>query len=151
MIMANRGILIAQQPSLTYTAAERYEPYLSDIRLDTTHALRTPTNFGLLVALGSGGHPVDPLLGLYAATTRRGVSGDVYSLDERLTMAEAITAHTRHGAFLTFEERVKGSLVPGMLADLVVLSENLLAMDPLRAQEAVVDMTVIGGRVVYER
>ena len=151
MIMANRGILIAQQPNLTYEAAERYEPHLSGSRLDTVHALRTPMNYGLLVALGSGARPVDPLLGLYSATTRLGMSGEVYSPSERLTMAEAIAGYTRNGAFLTFEERIKGTLVPGMLADLVVLSWNLLAIDPRRTQEVVVDMTVIGGRVVYER
>ena len=151
MIMAQRGILIAQQPSLVYTATERYKRHLAGVRLETVHALRTPMNYGLVVALGSGGRPIDPLLGLYGATTRLGMSGDAYGSSERLTMAEAIGGYTLNGAFLTFEERVKGTLVPGMFADLVVLSENLLGIDPRRTPEVVVDMTVIDGRVVYER
>ena len=151
MIMAQRGILIAQQPSLVYTATERYKRHLAGVRLETVHALRTPMNYGLVVALGSGGRPIDPLFGLYGATTRLGMSGDAYGSSERLTMAEAIGGYTLNGAFLTFEERVKGTLVPGMFADLVVLSENLLGIDPRRTPEVVVDMTVIDGRVVYER
>ena len=151
MIMAKYGILIAQQPSRIYTATERYKRHLTGDRLDTVHALRTPMNYGLVVALGSGGRPIDPLLGLYGATTRLDMSGDAYGPSERLTMAEAITGYTRNGAFLTFEEDVKGTLAPGMFADLVVLSGNLLTIDPRRAPEVVVDMTVIDGRVVYER
>ena len=108
-------------------------------------------NYGLVVALGSGGRPIDPLLGLYAATTRLGMSGDAYGPSERLTMAEAIGGYTRNGAWLTFEEGIKGTLAPGMLADVVVLSGNLLEIDPRRAPEVVVDMTVIDGRIVYER
>ena len=66
-------------------------------------------------------------------------------------MAEAIGGYTISGAFLTSEEPVKGTLVPGMFADLVVSSGNLLDIDPRRTPEVVVDMTVIDGRVVYER
>ena len=151
MIMAQRGILIAQQPSLVYTETERYKRHFTANQLDTVHPLRTPMNHGLVVALGSGGRPIDPLLGLYSATTRLGISGDAFGTGERLTMAEAIGAYTSSGAFLTSEEDVKGTLVPGMFADLVVLSGNLLEIDPRRTPEVVVDMTVIDGRVVYER
>ena len=151
MTMASRDILIALQPNLTYSAEQHYQTHLFGARLSTNNALRTPMNYGLLMALGSDARPIDPLLGLYGATTRRGRSGEVYAPNERLTMAEAIAGYTRNGAYLTFEERVKGTLVPGMLADLVVLSENLLTIDPLRTMEVVVDLTVIGGRVVYER
>ena len=151
LTMASRDILIAQQPNLTYSAEERYKPYLFGDRFYTNNALRTPMNYGVLMAHGSAAQPIDPLLGLYAATTRRGRSGEVYAPNERLTMAEAIAGYTHHGAYLTFDERIKGTLVPGMLADLVVLSENLLITDPLRTMEAVVDLTVLGGRVLYER
>ena len=151
MTMAIHGILIAQQPNLTYRTEERYAPYLSGERFYANHPLRTPMHYDLLLAFGSAAQPIDPLLGLYAATTRRGRSDVVYEPNERLTMAEAITAYTRHGAYLTFEEHSKGTLVPGMLADLVVLSEDLLAIDPLHTMEAVIDLTVIDGRIVYER
>lgn len=120
-------------------------------RLYTNNPLRTPTGYGVFMALGSAARPIDPLLGLYAATTRLGESNEVYAPNERLTMPEAIVGYTHNGAALTFEEHIKGTLVPGMLADLVVLSENLLAIDPERTLESLVDLTIIGGRVVYER
>ena len=82
---------------------------------------------------------------------RLGMSGDAYGTGECLTMVEAIGGYRISGAFLTSEEAVKGTLVPGMFADLVVLSGNLLDIDPRRTPEVVVDMTVIDGRVVYER
>ncbi len=66
-------------------------------------------------------------------------------------MPEAITGYTRHGAYLTFEEDVKGSIEPGKLADLVVLSDDLLSMGTDGILDVQVDLTVLGGRVVYER
>lgn len=66
-------------------------------------------------------------------------------------MEEAIRGYTANGAFLTFEEDLKGRLKPGMLADLVVLSDDLLTIDPERIMDVAVDLTVLGGKVVYER
>ena len=66
-------------------------------------------------------------------------------------MEEAIRGYTANGAFLTFEEDLKGRLRPGLLADLVVLSDDLLTIDPERIMDVAVDLTVLGGRVVYER
>ena len=151
MTMARYDIRVAQQANLTYSAEDLYQTHLVSDRLYTNNPLRTPTGYGVFMALGSAARPIDPLLGLYAATTRRGESNDVYAPNERLTMPEAIVGYTHNGAALTFEEHIKGTLVPGMLADLVVLSENLLAIDPERTLESLVDLTIIGGRVVYER
>ena len=66
-------------------------------------------------------------------------------------MPEAIAGYTRNGAYLTFEEVIKGTLEPGKLADLIVLSEDLLAIDPERILDVKVDMTFIGGRLLYDR
>jgi hypothetical protein len=91
------------------------------------------------------------MVGLYAAVTRKGMSGEVYGPDERLTIEEAIRGYTRNAAWLTFEEDTKGTLEPGMLADMVVLSEDLLTIDPERIMGVEVDMTIVGGQVLYER
>jgi predicted amidohydrolase YtcJ len=77
------------------------------------------------MALASDIQPIGPMVGLHASVTRRGSSGRIYAEDERLTMPEAIAANTRNGAYLTFEEKTKGTIEPGKLADLVVLSDNL--------------------------
>ena len=150
--MATHGILIAQQPNFTYTIEGRYVAYLVGQRLQTNNPLRTPLSHGIFMALGSDIMPIGPLLGIYSAVTRRGMSGVVYGGDERLTVPEAIVGYTRNGAYLTFEERIKGTLEAGKLADFVVLSEDLIEMDPERIfSDAKVDLTVLGGKVVYDR
>jgi predicted amidohydrolase YtcJ len=150
--MANHGILIAQQPNFTYTIEGRYVAYLEGKRLQTNNSLRTPLSHGIFMALGSDIMPIGPLLGIYSAVTRRGMSGAVYGAEERLTVPEAIIGYTRNGAYFTFEERVKGTLEPGKLADFVVLSEDLIEMDPDRIfSDAKVDLTFLGGRMVYDR
>lgn len=147
--MADYNIHIAQQPNFTYTLEGRYSRHLVGERLQTNNPLRTPMRYGVFVALGADILPTGPLLGIYAATTRRGMSGAVYGKDERLSVPEAIVGYTRNGAYLTFEENVKGSLAPGMYADFVVLSEDLRRIDPDRIREVQVLETWMGGRRMY--
>jgi len=149
--MADLDILIAQQPSFTYTLEGRYRANLVGERLQTNNAVRTPMDYGIFMAFGSDVLPIGPMVGLYAAVTRKGMDGLVYGKEERVSMAEAIVAHTRNGAYLTFEEGIKGTLEPGKLADLVVLSDDLLTIRPEEILDVQVELTVINGRVVYER
>lgn len=149
--MAEYNILIAQQPNFTYTLEGRYAANLVGERLQTNNALRTPMSYGIFIALGSDILPIGPMVGLYASVTRRGMSGAVYGTAERLTMPEAIVGYTRNAAYLTFEEEIKGTLEPGRLADMVVLSDDLLTIDPEDILNVEVDTTIVGGKVVYER
>ena len=66
-------------------------------------------------------------------------------------MPEAIAAYTRNRAYLSFEEKTKGTIEPGKLADLVVLSDNLLEIAPERILDVQVEMTVLGGRIAFKR
>ncbi len=150
-LMAEHGIAIAQQPNFTYTLEGRYVAYLDGDRLDHNNPVRTPMDHGIFVALGSDILPIDPLVGLYATVTRKGMSGAVYGPAEALSVEEAIRGYTARGAWLTFEESTKGTLEPGMLADMVVLSEDLLSIDPEGIMDVHVDMTIVGGAVLYER
>lgn len=149
--MAEHEIAIAQQPNFTYTLEGRYVANLEGERLAHNNPLQVPMEHGIFLAIGSDILPIDPLVGLYAAVTRKGMSGEVYGPEEALSMEEAIRAYTANGAWLTFEEDVKGTLEPGMLADMVVLSEDLLTIDPERIMDVEVDMTIVDGRVLYER
>jgi predicted amidohydrolase YtcJ len=149
--MAAHGIAIAQQPNFTYTLEGRYVENLDGERLAHNNPLRVPMERGIFMALGSDILPIDPMVGLYAAVTRKGMSGAVYGPEEALTMAEALRGYTANGAWLTFEEDQKGTLEPGMLADMVVLSDDLLTIDPERIMDVEVDMTIVGGRVLFER
>jgi len=93
------------------------------------------------------------MLGLYAAVTRKTLSGQPeggWFPQEKITIEEAIRAYTLNTAYAGFEENIKGSLETGKLADFVILSDNLLTMEPDGIKDVPVLMTVVGGRVVYE-
>ncbi len=149
--MAAWNIHIAQQPNFTYTLDGRYAEHLDGERYATNNPLRSPMRHGVVVALGSDILPIGPMVGLQAAVTRRGMGGAVVGHGEALSMPEAIVGYTRVAAHLTFEEDEKGTLEVGKLADLVVLSQDLLVIDPERTMDTEVDLTVLGGRVVFER
>ena len=150
--MATSNILLAQQPNFTWspTLESRYIEHLDGERREHNNPVRTPAKHGIFVALGSDNHPIGPMPGLYASVTRRGKSGHVYAEDERLTMPEALIGYSRNGAYLTFEERVKGTIEPGKVADLVVFSEDLLEIDPERILGVKAVMTILDGRIVHE-
>lgn len=149
--MTKFGILVASQPNFTYTLEARYVAALEGFKLLHNNPLRTPMGRGIFVALGSDMLPLGPMVGLYSAVTRKGKSGTVYGAEEALTIQEALRAYTRNGAFLTRDERSKGTLERGKFADFAVLSENILAAEPSSLLGVKVDLTVLGGQVVYER
>lgn len=151
-IMAKDKIHIAQQPNFTYNLEGRYTETLEGNRLATNNAIVTPVKkYGLFMAFGSDNLPIGPMVGLYAAVTRKGESGKVFGPGEAVSIKEAITMYTRNGAFLTREEKIKGSLEVGKLADMIVLPEDLLSVAPEKILNMKVDMTIVGGKVVYER
>lgn len=149
--MAEYGIAITQQPNFTYTLEGRYVEYLDGERVEHNNPLRSPMNHGVLVAISSDILPIGPMVGIYAAVTRKGMSGRVFGPDEALTVMEALQGYTLNGAWLSFEESQKGSIEPGKLADLVVLDQDLLTVDPAHIMETNVLQTWLGGRLVYER
>ena len=106
---------------------------------------------GIKVALSSDILPIGPMVGLYAATTRKGMSGEVYGPDEAITLQEALRGYTLTSAFINFDENIKGSLEAGKYADMIVLPGNFLATpaDELMAVE--VQQTYLQGELVYQR
>jgi predicted amidohydrolase YtcJ len=94
--------------------------------------------------------PYEPLMGIQSCVTRADMSGKVWGANQRITPEEALRVYTLHGAYASFEERDKGSIAPGKLADLVVLGEDPTRIDPHRIQHIPVERTVVGGRTVYE-
>jgi predicted amidohydrolase YtcJ len=147
--MAAHDIAITQQPNFTYTLDGRYSEYLDGDRLQHNNPLRTPMNHGIHVAISSDILPIGPMVGIYAAVTRKGMSGNVYGADEALTVMEALRGYTLYGAYLTFEEDEKGSLEPGKLADLIVLDQDILTIDPNHIMEIKVEQTWLGGKLVF--
>jgi hypothetical protein len=150
-IMVKDKILIAQQPNFTYNLEGRYTETLEGRRLATNNAIATPIKHGIYMAFGSDNLPIGPMVGLYAAVTRRGESGKVYGPEEAVTMKDALTMYTRNGAFLTREEKIKGTLEVGKLADMVVLPWDLLNIAPEKLLTMKADMTIVGGKILYDR
>jgi predicted amidohydrolase YtcJ len=149
--MAEYGIGITQQPNFTYTLEGRYVDYLDGDRVEHNNPLRTPMNHGVHVAISSDILPIGPMVGIYAAVTRKGLSGRVFAADEALTVMEALQAYTLYGAYLSFEEGRKGSIEPGKLADMIVLDQDILTIDPAHIMDINIEQTWLGGKLVYER
>jgi predicted amidohydrolase YtcJ len=150
-IMERDKIPIAQQPNFTYNLEGRYVETLDGSRLATNNAITTPIRHGIYMAFGSDNLAIGPMVGLYAAVTRKGESGKVYGPQEAVSIKNAITMYTRNGAFLTREEKLKGTLEAGKLADMIVLPEDPLSIAPDKLLGLKVDMTIVGGRIVYDR
>jgi len=149
-LMAMYGIHIAQQPNFTWTLDSRYMENLDGDRLELNNPLRTPMDYSIFVALGSDILPTDPFQGLHSSVTRMGKTGRIFGPGERLSMEEAVIGYTRNGAFLTFEENMKGTLEAGMLADFVILSQDIFTVPAGAIRKTAVEQTYIGGKLVYD-
>ena len=93
--------------------------------------------------------PYPPLWVIYHFVTRDTVSGGVLGADQKISRADALRLETINNAFLTFEERLKGSIEVGKLADLVVLPEDILTCPDKHIEQMRVVMTMVGGAIVY--
>ena len=150
--MAQDNVMIAQQPNFLYNLDDRYSALLDDWRLAHNNAIATPIKtYGLFMAFSSDNLPIGPLVGLYAAITRKGPSGAVRGPEEAVSRAEAIRMYTANGAYFSWEEKEKGTLEPGKLADLIVLPFNPLIAPEETFLASKVDMTFLGGKLVYKR
>ncbi len=93
---------------------------------------------------------VDPIPNFYASVTRKLADGSTFYPDQRMSRAEALRSYTLNAAFAAFEEGSKGSLRAGKLADMVVLSRDILTIPEEEIKAARVDYTIVGGRVLHE-
>jgi len=129
---------------------------LDEKRLKGTYAFRTILDTGGVLAFGSDSPvaPLNPLLGVYAAVTRRTLDDknpNGWIPEQKISVDETVRAFTWGSAYAEFQDKWKGSLAPGMLADFVVLSDDIFVIEPGRIREASVLYTVTDGKVVYEK
>lgn len=94
---------------------------------------------------------VDPIPSLYASVARRLAGGTIFLPEQRMTREEALRSYTIDAAYGAFEEEIKGSLTPGKLADIVILSEDFLTVPEEKIPQIRADMTIVGGRIVFSR
>ena len=158
-LMKELGVYANVQSAWFYKDADAMENILGSERIKTFHPFRTMIDNGIVLNGGSdhmvkldaneGINPYNPFLAMWTAVTRTTERGSVIGLNEAVTREEALKMYTINNAYASFEESIKGSIEPGKLADLAVLSNDLLncQVDEIRNIESV--LTFVGGQVVY--
>jgi predicted amidohydrolase YtcJ len=146
-------VVASMQPCHLLTDMRWAKDRLGPMRAATSYAWLAFLNKGVPLAFGTDYpvEPVTPFRGLDAAITRKSEDGKLdYFPDQKLTIDQAITAYTAGSAFAEFEEKEKGTLAPGMLADIVVLDRDITGAAPEKLLGTKVLRTVVGGKTVYE-
>ena len=150
------GVLPSMQPTHCTSDMPWAGVRLGEARLRGAYAWRSFLDAGSIIPGGSDfpvEHP-NPLLGFYAAVTRQDLNGqppDGWRADQRMSRMEALMSFTAWGAYAAFQERSRGSLEEGKLADLVVLSEDIMTVEPASIPRVRVDFTIVNGVIRYER
>jgi len=154
-------IVAEVQPFHTSDDMRWMEERIGNERSRGAYAFRRLWDSGAVVSFGSDSpgtnasrYYLNPLLGIYAAVTRKTLSGmpeGGWFPEEKLTVEEAIQAYTLNTAYAGFEEDIKGSIEIGKLADLAVLSDDLIKISPDEIKDVKVSMTIVGGKVVFRR
>jgi len=151
---ARLGVIPSMQPYHCIDDGRWAEKRIGPERIKTTYAFRSLLDEGARLTFGSDWTvaPINPLLGVYAAVTRRTLD-DRNPLgwvpEEKITVEEAMKSYTIDNAYASFDESSKGSLETGKLADLVVLDRDIFTIPPVRIPQASVLYTIVGGKIVY--
>ncbi len=151
---AKLRVIAAPQTIFIYSLGRNFRSYLPDSFLPRTYPIRAMLDAGVRVALSSDAPVVEddnPLVGMMAAITRRDNEGQLIAPEQAITGAEALRGYTMGGAVATGDDTNRGSIEPGKWADVAVLSNDPLAAEAEALPEIHVDMTLLAGRVVYER
>lgn len=151
---AKLHVIASMQPYHAIDDGRWAEGRLGHDRARYSYAWRSFLDHGVTLAFGTDWPvaPLDPILGLYAAVTRATLDGKHpggWIPEEKITLPEAIEAYTMGAAFAEFQDREKGSITPGKLADMVILSDNIFDLKPEAIRNVKVKTTIVGGKVVY--
>ena len=151
---AKLHVIASMQPYHAIDDGRWAEPRLGHERARYSYAWRSFLDHGVTLAFGTDWPvaPLDPMPGVYAAVTRATLDGKNpggWIPEEKITLPEAIEAYTMGAAFAEFQEREKGSITPGKLADMVIVSDNIFELKPEAIRNVKVQTTIVGGKVVY--
>ncbi len=149
-------VIASMQPYHCIDDGRWAEKRIGPERAKGTYAFRSLLDSGAVLAFGSDWDvaPMVPVMGIYAAVTRRTLDGkhpDGWVPEQKITVAEAVRAYTMGSAYASFDEQLKGSIETGKLADMVVLSDDIFTIPPADIEKAKVDITVFDGKVIYRR
>ncbi|MBN2354239.1 MAG: amidohydrolase [Spirochaetales bacterium] len=148
------GMLVAAQPT-ALALRERDRALVGEARFNRLYPYRSLLDAGAPLSFGSdipGEIEYDPFQAIYRAVARRGVNPEEapYDRNEAVTVEEAVRAYTRGSAYAEFMEDHKGALAPGLLADFILLSQDIFTVAPERIPETRALLTVTGGRIVHD-
>ena len=151
---ARAGVIASMQPYHAIDDGRWAEKRIGPERIKTTYAFRALLDANATLAFGSDWTvaPLNPLLGVYAAVTRRTLDGknpNGWVPEQKITVEEAVRAYTVGSAYAEFAEKEKGRIAPGMLADMVMLSQDIFRIDPSEIEKTRVLLTIVDGRIVY--
>jgi predicted amidohydrolase YtcJ len=149
-------VIASVQPYQAIDDGRWAEARIGHDRASRTYAFRTFLNHGVHLAFGTDWDvaPLNPIWTVYAAVTRATLDGknpNGWFPEQKLTVAEAVEAYTMGSAFAEFQEKVKGSITPGKLADMVLLSDDIFSINPAEIRDVKVLKTIVGGKVVWDR
>ena len=152
---ADLGVIASVQPYHAIDDGRWAEKRIGHDLASRTYAFRTFLNDGVRLAFGTDWNvaPLNPMLTLYAATTRATLDGknpNGWFPEQKLTVAEAVQAYTMGSAYAEFQDGEKGSITPGKLADMVILNDDIFQIDPVKIRDVKVTKTIVGGKVVWE-
>jgi predicted amidohydrolase YtcJ len=150
---AQLHVIASMQPYHCIDDGRWAEKRIGPERAKTTYAFRSLLDSGATLAFGSDWDvaPMSPLMGIYGAVTRRTLDGkhpEGWVPEQKITVEEAVRAYTMGSAYASFDENIKGSIEPGKLADLIVLSDDVFAIDPAKIADTRVEMTIFDGHIV---
>jgi predicted amidohydrolase YtcJ len=153
---AQLNVIASVQPYHAIDDGRWAEGYIGHDRASRTYAFRTFLNHGVHLAFGTDWDvaPLNPIFTIYAAVTRATLDGknpNGWFPEQKLTVVEAVEAYTMGSAYAEFQEKVKGSITPGKLADMVVLSDDIFSVDPAKIRDVNVLKTIVGGKVVWDK
>ena len=150
------GILPSMQPTHATSDMDWAEARLGPVRIKGAYAWRSILNTGVHI-IGGSDFPVEfvnPLFGIYAAITRQDRSGypaGGWFSDQRMTREEAVKCFTQWAAYGAFQENEKGTIEAGKLADLTVLSKDIMQVNEIEILKTEVEMTIVNGKIVYQK
>jgi predicted amidohydrolase YtcJ len=152
---AQLHVIASVQPYHAIDDGRFAESHIGHDRASRTYAFRTFLDHGVRLAFGTDWEvaPLNPLLGVYAAVTRATLDDknpNGWFPEQKLTVAEAVEAYTLGSAYAEFQEKEKGSITPGKLADMVLLSDDIFSVAPAKIRDVKVVKTIVGGKVVWD-
>ncbi len=150
------NILAYVQPIFLHYDLHMVESRVGEQLAKTSYAFHTMIDKGIHTSFGTDCpvEPLDPLQNIYCAVTRSDLTGNPqggWNPQEKLSVYDAIYHYTQEGAYASFEEKRKGSLEEGKLADFVVLNDDILLIDPVQIKDVEILMTYVGGKLVYQK